>query len=638
MKDHWIIRTYAGFGTARETNARFRENLARGQRGLSIAFDLPTQNGYDPDEPMSVGEVGVAGVSIAHRGDMAVLLEGISLGDINTSMTINATAPWLMALYLSLAEQHGVAWPALRGTTQNDLLKEFVALGTYVFDPDTSLRLATDLIIFAARHVPQWNPINCCGYHYMESGAGPVEEIGYALGNACLILDAVRPQLAAEEFAAVVRRISFFINSGIELVPEIAKVRAYFRLWPALCRDVYGIDAVHFRAGCQVRSLGLTAQQPEVNIVRIALEALPVICQASARVGALQLPGFREALQLPDVAEQTLSLRTQQVLMHETQLAAFDDIFTGSHVIERETERTMAAARVVALQMRAMGYAAAIAHIGTALGEAMIVRQQQIASGELPVVGVNCFQDESLFEVRGSKFEVQQHTSNIEPGTSDNIQSWRDQRDQGAWEAAMNEVQAAMRSGDNIMPASIALAKASGTTGEWTEAIASVSGGRFVFPVTVPSSTVSSCVTDPHFDDAVRCTTSAGRMRILLAKVGLDGHINAIKVLAHACRKAGMEVIFLGARQTPESVVAAVIAEDVQIIGISSLAGNHRYVAEQILQRLRARGVTDCHLVIGGIIPPEDIAALKSMGVAEVFTPRDTNTGLIVQRLRKLVG
>ncbi|HMD04738.1 MAG TPA: methylmalonyl-CoA mutase family protein, partial [Candidatus Binatus sp.] len=334
-REPWIIRTYAGFGDARQANERFLANLKQGQRGLSIAFDLPTQNGYDPDAPVARGEVGEAGVSICHRDDMERLFEGIPLQSINTSMTINATAPFLLALYLVIAEKHGVPWTELRGTTQNDLLKEFVARGTSIFHPELSFRLSTELIRFAVERVPNWNPINCCGYHYMESGAGPAEEIGYAFGNALMILDAIRPRLDAAAFEQTVRRISFFINSGIELVPEICKIRAYFKLWQELCATEYGVNDVAFRAGCQVRSLTLTEPQPEVNIIRIAYEALPVVLSADARVNALQLPGFREALALPDQAEQTLSLRTQQVLMYETGLAGYGDIFEGSKVVEK---------------------------------------------------------------------------------------------------------------------------------------------------------------------------------------------------------------------------------------------------------------------------------------------------------------
>ncbi len=354
-REPWIIRTYAGFGDARQANARFLRNLKEGQRGLSIAFDLPTQNGYDPDAPVAAGEVGVAGVSLCHWRDMEQLLDDIPLGKINTSMTINATAPFVLALYLIVAEKQGIPWTELRGTTQNDLMKEFVARGTSIFNPEVSFRLSTELIRFAVERVPNWNPINCCGYHYMESGAGPAGEIGYTFGNALMILDALRGNLTSASFENTVRRISFFINSGIELVPEICKIRAYFKLWSELCRSEYSIEGVAFRAGCQVRSLTLTEQQPEVNIIRIAYEALPVVISAEARVNALQLPGFREAIALPDEAEQLLGLRTQQVLMHETGIGDYGDIFAGSNVIEKLTAEIANDARSIAMKLRTAG-------------------------------------------------------------------------------------------------------------------------------------------------------------------------------------------------------------------------------------------------------------------------------------------
>ncbi|MBM2841243.1 MAG: methylmalonyl-CoA mutase, large subunit [Bacteroidetes bacterium] len=388
-KAPWIIRTYAGFGSAEDTNKRFRENMKSGQTGLSVAFDLPTQNGYDPDHHMSRGEVGGCGVSIAHLQDIEKLFEGIDLGAVNTSMTINSTAPFILALYLVLAERRGIPWTALRGTVQNDLMKEFVARGTNIFSPAVSLQLSTDIITFTAEHVPQWNPINVCGYHYMESGARPHEEIGYAFGNALIILDAIRSQLDKESFRKIVERISFFINSGIELIPEICKVRAYSQLWTDICEKEYGIKGVRFRAGCQVRSLGLTAAQPENNIVRIVLEALPVLLSANARVNALQLPGFREALSLPDQMEQRLSLRTQQILMHETGLANFPDIFDGNPVITGLTREIMTKARAIALDLRSSGYERAIATMNMELTQSMVERQRRIDSKEDVVVGVN---------------------------------------------------------------------------------------------------------------------------------------------------------------------------------------------------------------------------------------------------------
>ena len=431
-REPWIIRTYAGFGDARQANERFLANLKQGQRGLSIAFDLPTQNGYDPDAPVARGEVGEAGVSICHWDDMERLFEGIPLQSINTSMTINATAPFLLALYLVIAEKHGVPWTELRGTTQNDLLKEFVARGTSIFHPELSFRLSTELIRFAVERVPNWNPINCCGYHYMESGAGPAEEIGYAFGNALMILDAIRPKLDAAAFEQTVRRISFFINSGIELVPEICKIRAYFKLWQELCATEYGVNDVAFRAGCQVRSLTLTEPQPEVNIIRIAYEALPVVLSADARVNALQLPGFREALALPDQAEQTLSLRTQQVLMYETGLAGYGDIFEGSKVVEKLTAETAARAREIAIRLREAGYSRAISIVSGELTRQLAERHRKVESGEIVQIGVNAFTGE-IGLTPPPKRNVDRDAQAVkEKERIESIKQWRAARDQRA--------------------------------------------------------------------------------------------------------------------------------------------------------------------------------------------------------------
>src|SRR5271156_4835632 len=445
-REPWIIRTYAGFGDARQANARFHQNLKSGQRGLSIAFDLPTQNGYDPDAPVAAGEVGKAGVSICHWQDMEALFDGIPLGQINTSMTINSTAPFLLALYLVVAEKHGVPWTELRGTTQNDLLKEFVARGTSIFDPELSLRLSTDLIKFAVERVPNWNPINCCGYHYMESGAGPVEEIGFAFGNALLILDSIRPKLDAAAFEQTVRRISFFINSGIELVPEICKIRAYFKLWRELCASEYGVHDVAFRAGCQVRSLTLTEPQPEVNIIRIAYEALPVVISADARVNALQLPGFREALSLPDQSEQTLSLRTQQVLMHETGLAGYGDIFEGSKVIEKLTAETATRAREVAIRLREAGYARAISIVSGELTRQLAERHRKVESGGIVQIGGNAFTGEVGLTPPPKRNADHAAQALKEKERIESIRQWRAARDQKAVAAAREALERAAAS------------------------------------------------------------------------------------------------------------------------------------------------------------------------------------------------
>ncbi|HXM89642.1 MAG TPA: methylmalonyl-CoA mutase family protein [Candidatus Acidoferrum sp.] len=624
-REPWIIRTYAGFGDARQANERFLANLEQGQRGLSIAFDLPTQNGYDPDAPVAHGEVGEAGVSICHWQDMERLFENIPLGSINTSMTINATAPFILALYLVVAEKHGVPWTELRGTTQNDLLKEFVARGTSIFHPELSFRLSTELIRFAVERVPNWNPINCCGYHYMESGAGPAEEIGYAFGNALLILDAIRPKLGAAAFEQTVRRISFFINSGIELVPEICKIRAYFKLWRDLCATEYGVKDVIFRAGCQVRSLTLTEPQPEVNIIRIAYEAIPVVISADARVNALQLPGFREALSLPDQSEQTLSLRTQQVLMHETGLAGYGDIFEGSKVIEKLTAETSTRAREIAMRLRAAGYSRAISIISGELTRQLAERHRKVESGEIVQIGVNAFTGEVGLAPPPKQSADRRTQASKEKERIDSIKKWHAARDHSAVAKAREALERAGANdgGGGLMEATIDLAHAGGTVGEWTDSLVRVGRGRYTPPILETSAAVGT----------LKVPVAKRKIRIALGKAGLDGHINAIKLLAHACMQAGMEVVLAGFKQTPEQMVATALEEDVDVLAISSLAGAHMSIARETIELLKSRGADEVALVMGGIIPEADRGALLELGVKAVFTPKDSNLGEIIGRI-----
>jgi (2R)-ethylmalonyl-CoA mutase len=627
-REPWIIRTYAGFGDAQAANRRFHENLKQGQRGLSIAFDLPTQNGFDCDAPLARGEVGKAGVSISHWQDMDALFEGIDLGAINTSMTINATAPWLLALYLVVAEKRGVAWDKLRGTTQNDLLKEYVARGTSIFQPEVSLRLSTELIRFCVEQVPNWNPINCCGYHYMESGAGPAEEIGDAFGNALMILDALRPRLQPAAFEQTVRRISFFINSGIELVPEICKVRAYFKLWRELCAGEYGINDVAFRAGCQVRSLTLTEQQPELNIVRIAYEALPVVLSANARVNALQLPGFREAIGLPDQAEQLLSLRTQQILMYETELGRYGDIFEGSVVIEAQTREIADRARAIALELRAAGYKRAIEIISGQLTRRLTERQAMREAGEITQVGVNAFRGEIGLVSGEPAFEDAAAQAAAESARLKDLERWRAARNAGAIAAVREKLERAAGSGGDIMPATLELARAGGTVGEWTQALERTTRGRYVPPVLDSAGAVQ----------LFRLPKAKRPIRIALGKAGLDGHVNAVKLLAHACRQAGMEVIIAGFKQTPAQLVEVALQEDAEILGVSSMAGAHMTIAAEIIERLRERHAGGVNLIMGGIIPERDRTALMELGVKAIFTPRDSMLHDIISRLLAVAG
>ncbi len=622
-REPWIIRTYAGFGDARQANQRFHQNLKAGQKGLSIAFDLPTQNGYDPDAPVASGEVGKAGVSICHWRDMEELLAGIPLGSINTSMTINATAPFLLALYLVVADKQGVSWDQLRGTTQNDLMKEFVARGTSIFHPEVSFRLSTELIKFAVTQVPNWNPINVCGYHYMESGCGPAEEIGYAFGNALLLLDALRAEVKPADFEKTVKRISFFINSGIELVPEICKIRAYFKLWPALCKSEYGIDGVLFRAGCQVRSLTLTEQQPEVNILRIAYEALPVVLSADARVNALQLPGFREAMSLPDQAEQLIGLRTQQVLMHETGITDYVDIFEGSKIIEKVTAETMEKARAIAIRMREAGYTKSIGMVSSELTRQLSERQRKLESGEITQIGVNAFAGEIGLAPRAAHQEDSVDYDAISRERIASINQWRQSRDNRAVATAREKLESAAKSGADTMEATLELARAGGTVGEWTSSLERVTQGRYT-PIILDRSSTSAPLRVPTID------AKAHRIRIAIGKAGLDGHINAVKLLAQACMQAGMEVVLAGFKQTPEQLVETALQEDVDLLAVSSLAGAHMTIARETLALLKKRGATDVQVVVGGIIPEEDRQPLLSLGVKAVFTPKDSNLGKIV--------
>jgi len=627
-REPWIIRTYAGFGDARQANRRFHENLKQGQRGLSIAFDLPTQNGFDCDAPIARGEVGKAGVSISHWQDMDALFEGIDLGAINTSMTINATAPWLLALYLVVAEKRGTPWDKLRGTTQNDLLKEYVARGTSIFQPEVSLRLSTELIRFCVERVPNWNPINCCGYHYMESGAAPAEEIGYAFGNALMILDALRPRLAPAAFEQTVRRISFFINSGIELVPEICKVRAYFKLWGELCASEYGIADVAFRAGCQVRSLTLTEQQPEINIVRIAYEALPVVLSANARVNALQLPGFREALGLPDQAEQLLSLRTQQILMYETELARYGDIFEGSRIIEAQTAETADRARAIALELRQAGYKRAIEIISGQLTRRLTERQAKLEAGEIIQVGVNAFGGEIGLVCAEPIAQDAAAQTRAEAARIEDLRYWRAERDWAAVASAREKLERAANSEADIMLPTLDLARAGGTVGEWTESLERATRGRYTPPVLDSAGAVQM----------LRVPRAHRRIRIALGKAGLDGHVNAVKLLAHACRQAGMEVIIAGFKQTPAQLVETALQEDAEILGVSSMAGAHLTIAADIMELLRRNQAGHVSVIMGGIIPERDRAALMELGVKAVFTPRDAMLHNIVERLLAAAG
>ena len=636
----WMMRTYSGHSTARASNELYRTNLAKGQTGLSIAFDLPTQTGYDPDHVLARGEVGKVGVPIAHRGNMAALLERIPLDEMNTSMTINAPAPWLLALYLVTAEAQGAEWSALRGTTQNDIVKEYLSRGTYIFGPQDSRRLTVDLFAFCSEHVPAWNPMNVCSYHLQEAGATPVQEIAYSLATAIDVLDAIRAsdQVDDDRFTRIVASVSFFVNSGIRFVEEVAKMRAFTQLWDQLLTDRYGITdakAKRFRYGVQVNSLGLTEAQPENNVQRIVLEMLGVTLSADARARSLQLPAWNEALGLPRPWDQQWSLRMQQVLAYETDLLEYDDIFTGSVVMERKTAHLAEAAMAEFADVQELGGAfSAIAELKRRLVQSHAARIRRIESGDQKVIGVNCF-TESAASPLATSDNILVVDPAVEAEMVADVEAWRRNRDSDAVAAAISALAAAAAGTDNIMPATIALARAGGTTGEWAECLREVFG-EYRAPTGVagaggtPTSAALKELAGRIGADPL------GPPRLLVGKPGLDGHSNGAEQIAIAARDGGMEVIYQGIRLTPTQIAVAARDEDVDAIGLSILSGSHRQLVPETVQAIRAEGV-DAPIIVGGIIPPEDHEALHAAGVAAIFTPKDYDIGSIVTELYELI-
>ncbi len=629
----WVMRTYSGHSTAEASNALYRTNLAKGQTGLSIAFDLPTQTGYDPDAPEASGEVGKVGVPVAHLGHMAALLDQIPVGEMNTSMTINATAAWLLALYIANAEDQGVDPAVLTGTTQNDIVKEYLSRGTYIYGPVPSRRLIVDMIAYTVRHVPKWNPINVCSYHLQEAGATPVQEIAYALATAIGVIDAVRDsgKLDADEIPALVGRISFFCNAGIRFVEETAKMRAFTKMWDVICLERYGVQDPakrRFRYGVQVNSLGLTEQQPENNVQRIVLEALGVTLSADARARALQLPAWNEALGLPRPWDQQWSLRIQQVLAFETDLLEYGDIFEGSHVMEAKTAELMEAAQAELDEVLSLGGAfEAIDELKSRLVRSQAERVARIEAGEQKVIGVNSFvetADSPLIDENGLE-AIMKVDPLVENQLKEDVASWRAIRDEAAVTAALAELKRVAVSedvADNIMIPSIALAHAGGTTGEWAAALRDVFG-----EYRAPTGVAGGVGRRGSSMAAVAARTasmeeSGGRPRLLVAKPGLDGHSNGAEQIAVAARDAGFEVVYQGIRLTPEQIVAAARDEDVDLIGISILSGSHLELVPEILDRARIAGV-EAKVIVGGIIPPDDARVLLDKGVAAVYTPKD---------------
>jgi len=634
----WVMRTYSGHSTAKASNELYRSNLAKGQTGLSIAFDLPTQTGYDPDHPLARSEVGRVGVPVTHLGDMRTLLDGIPPGEMNTSMTINATAAWLLALYVANADEQGIEASALRGTTQNDIMKEYLSRGTYIFPPQPSRRLIVDMIAWCAEHAPKWNPMNVCSYHLQEAGATPVQEIAFSLATAVDVLDAVRDsgQVAPEQFSQVFGSVSFFVNAGVRFVEEMCKLRAFTELWDRIGLERYGVTdekARRFRYGVQVNSLGLTAAQPENNVQRIVLEMLAVTLSKRARARSVQLPAWNEALGLPRPWDQQWSLRMQQVLAFESDVLEYDDLFDGSTVVEKLTTELCDGAWAEFQEVGAMGGAfAAIDELKGRLVSSMAERARRIESGEQIVVGVNTFTEgePSPLDTPGNFLTVD---AAVEQEMVDGLHAWRASRDSGSVAAAIAELRRAAEQGDNLMPPSIALAKAGGTTGEWAGALREVFG-EYRGPTGVAAAVGRRTGELAAVAEFVR-SIPGGPPRFLVAKAGLDGHSNGAEQIAVAGRDAGMEVIYSGIRLTDEQIVASARDEDPDVIGLSILSGSHLSLVPAIIRSLRAHGV-DAPVIVGGIIPDADRAALSAAGVAAIYTPKDYALSRIMRDIAEL--
>ena len=637
----WLMRTYSGHSTAKASNELYRTNLAKGQTGLSIAFDLPTQTGYDPDHIMARGEVGKVGVPVAHLGHMRTLLDGIPQGEMNTSMTINATAAWMLGLYVANAQDHGIDTKLLRGTTQNDIVKEYLSRGTYIFPPAASRRLIVDMFAYCNRNVPFWNPMNVCSYHLQEAGATPTQEIAYSLACAIGVLDAVRDsgQVSPDAMGEVVASVSFFVNAGIRFIEENCKMRAFTQMWDRICLERYGITdakARRFRYGVQVNSLGLTEAQPENNVQRIVLESLGVTLSKDARARSLQLPAWNEALGLPRPWDQQWALRIQQVLAFETDLLEYDDIFAGSHVIEAKTNELVDGAQAELDEVLALGGAfEAIEELKGRLVRSHAERMRKIESGELTVVGVNKFT-----ETAPSPLDGDDNILKVDPGVQaaaiTELDEWRSNRDNDAVKRSLEELRRVARSSENIMPASIDLAHAGGTTGEWA-AVLREEFGEYRAPTGVSAAAGAGGGSDGLRAVAERVKGLAGGPpRLLVAKPGLDGHSNGAEQIAVAARDAGFEVIYQGIRLTPEQIAAVGRDEDVDLVGLSILSGSHLELVPEVVRLLRAEGVT-APVIAGGIIPEDDRPRLLDAGVAAVYTPKDFEIVKIMNELADLV-
>ena len=638
----WLFRTYAGHSTAAASNALYRTNLSKGQTGLSVAFDLPTQTGYDSDHELARGEVGKVGVPVAHLGDMRALFADIPLDQMNTSMTINATAPWLLALYIAVAEEQGADISALNGTVQNDLIKEYLSRGTYICPPKPSLRMITDVAAYTREHLPKWNPMNICSYHLQEAGATPEQELAFALATACAVLDDLKTKVAPADFPSMVGRISFFVNAGIRFVTELCKMRAFVDLWDEICEHRYGItDAKYrrFRYGVQVNSLGLTEPQPENNVYRILIEMLAVTLSKNARARAVQLPAWNEALGLPRPWDQQWSLRMQQILAYETDLLEYDDLFDGNPAIDRKVAALKEGARAELAQIDAMGGAvAAIDYMKGRLVEANADRIARIESKETTVVGVNRFTTTEPSPLTTGDGSIMMADPDAEADQIARLHAWRKARDAAAVEAALVTLRSDAQSGANIMPASIAAARAGVTTGEWG-AMIRTAFGEYRAPTGVSRNPSNRTEGLEPIREAVSAISSklGRRLKFLVGKPGLDGHSNGAEQIAARARDCGMDIHYEGIRLTPSEIVAAVRDQEAHVVGLSILSGSHLPLITETLSLMRAAGLAHIPLVVGGIIPEDDAAQLRAMGVAAVYTPKDFELNRIMMDIVTLV-
>jgi (2R)-ethylmalonyl-CoA mutase len=647
MRDKpWIFRTYAGHSTAPQSNALYRKNLAKGQTGLSVAFDLPTQTGYDSDHPLARGEVGKVGVPISHLGDMRTLFDGIPLGEMNTSMTINATAAWLLALYVALADERGVARTALQGTTQNDIIKEYLSRGTHVYPPAASMRLIKDTIVFATREMPKWNPTNVCSYHLQEAGATPVQEIAFALANAIAVLDTVKAsgEIEPAAFGEVVGRISFFVNAGLHFITELCKMRAFVQLWDEITSTRYGVTDPKqrmFRYGVQVNSLGLTEQQPENNVARILIEMLAVTLSRNARARAVQLPAWNEALGLPRPWDQQWSLRLQQILAYETDLLEYGDIFDGSPEITGKVAQLCQEAKQELAYIEGLGGAVAAVDQGymkQQLVESNTRRVEAIERGEQIVVGVNRYLETEPSPLADAADAILTVSPQAEADQIVQLEAWRAARDGVAVAAALKDLRACAKDGRNIMPPSIACAKAGVTTGEWAFALREAFGEYRAATGVGRAVRNDSVGLDDIRADVDRVSRKLGRrLKFLVGKPGLDGHSNGAEQIAARARDSGMDVVYEGIRLTPAEIVAAARHEGAHVVGLSILSGSHLPLVKEVVARMQEAGLDDIPVVVGGIIPPEDASMLRAAGVAAVYTPKDFQINHIMTDLIRIV-